>query len=308
MTTERDPATRIVLSWLREDAHENAEHVLLRALDEVDATQQRRSAWPARRFTPMNTYAKLGIAAATVLVVAIAGYKLVPWSPGFGGRVTPGPTVAASPTPSPTTSPTPEPTPSARPHTFMPFGPRSNALMCPPPTADPDCVEDPRDQSITVTYTLPAGWDEIGGAWIDENAPPAGAAVTFNRGSWLFSEPCRPQDVGDPDIPVGPSVDDLVTALVDHPLLDVTPPVDVALAGYSGSYLELQVPDDISACERYRPIAEHIYAQGPGQRWRMWVLDVDGVRMLIEINDFATTPAARLAEAQAIIDSIVITP
>ena len=41
MTTEGDPRTRIVMSWLREDAHEDAERVLLRALDEVDATSQR---------------------------------------------------------------------------------------------------------------------------------------------------------------------------------------------------------------------------------------------------------------------------
>ena len=40
MTTGHDPQTRIVLSWLREDAHENPEHMLLRALDEVDTTPQ----------------------------------------------------------------------------------------------------------------------------------------------------------------------------------------------------------------------------------------------------------------------------
>ena len=31
-------------------------------------------------------------------------------------------------------------------------------------------------------------------------------------------------------------------------------------------------------CVRYRPLDMHIYAQGPGQRWHMWVLDVGGVR------------------------------
>ena len=40
MTTERDARTRIVLSWLREDAREDAERVLLSALDEVDTTPQ----------------------------------------------------------------------------------------------------------------------------------------------------------------------------------------------------------------------------------------------------------------------------
>ena len=78
MTTDRDPRTRIVLSWLREEAHENAERVLLRALDEVDATPQRRSWWPAWRFDSMNTYAKLIAAAAAVLAVAVIGYTTLP--------------------------------------------------------------------------------------------------------------------------------------------------------------------------------------------------------------------------------------
>ena len=96
MTTEHDPRTRIVLSWLREEAYENPEHMLLRALDEVDATPQRRSWWLARRSNRMNTYAKLIVAAAAVLVVAFAGFQLLPRSGGVGGE----PTIAPSPSPS----------------------------------------------------------------------------------------------------------------------------------------------------------------------------------------------------------------
>ena len=95
MTTEHDPRTRIVLSWLREDAHENAERVLLRTLDEVDTTPQRRSSWPARRTNFMNTYAKLIAAAAAVLVVAVVGYQFLPGSGGVGSQ----PTIAPSPSP-----------------------------------------------------------------------------------------------------------------------------------------------------------------------------------------------------------------
>ena len=85
MTTEHDPGTRIVLSWLREDAHENAERVLLLALNEVDATPQRRSRWPAWRTDRMNAFAKFIAAAAAVMVVAIVGY---PFLAGGSGRVT----------------------------------------------------------------------------------------------------------------------------------------------------------------------------------------------------------------------------
>ena len=96
MTTEHDPRTRIVLSWLREEAYENPEHMLLRALDEVDATPQRRSWWPAWRSNRMNTYAKLIVAAAAVLVVAFAGFQLLPRTGGVGGE----PTIVPSPSPS----------------------------------------------------------------------------------------------------------------------------------------------------------------------------------------------------------------
>jgi hypothetical protein len=95
MTAEHDPRTRIVLSWLREEAHENAERVLLRALDEVDTTPQRRSWWPAWRTNRMNTYAKLIGAAAAVLIVALVGYQFVPRNGGIGGP----PTISPSPSP-----------------------------------------------------------------------------------------------------------------------------------------------------------------------------------------------------------------
>jgi len=99
MTTERDTRTSIVLSWLREDRHEDAEGVLLRALDEIDATPQRRPVWPARRIPNMNAYAKLAIAVAAVVVIAVAGLQLLPRNSSSVG----GPPATATPAASPST-------------------------------------------------------------------------------------------------------------------------------------------------------------------------------------------------------------
>ena len=91
MTTDRDPRTRVVLSWLREETHENAERVLLRALDEVDTTPQRRSWWPAWRTNRMNSFTKLIAAAAAVLAVAVIGYTTLPGIGIVGPGATPPP-------------------------------------------------------------------------------------------------------------------------------------------------------------------------------------------------------------------------
>ena len=94
MSQERD-VTRLVRSWIREDQHESADRILGVVLDRLDTTPQRRSWWPAWRSNRMNTYAKLIAAAAAVLVVAFAGYQLLPGNSGIGGE----PTIAPSPSP-----------------------------------------------------------------------------------------------------------------------------------------------------------------------------------------------------------------
>ena len=76
MSTDRD-TTRIVRSWL-EGVTALPDRVLDAVLDQLPATPQRRPWWPAWRFAQMNTYAKLAIAAAAVVVLALVGYSLLP--------------------------------------------------------------------------------------------------------------------------------------------------------------------------------------------------------------------------------------
>ena len=99
MSAERD-TTRIVRSWLRTDEHESADRVLTNVFAVLDATPQRRSPWSARRIAAMNTFAKLAMGAAAVVLVAVA---LLPTLGGLGG----GP--GSSPSPSPSRSLRPEP-------------------------------------------------------------------------------------------------------------------------------------------------------------------------------------------------------
>jgi hypothetical protein len=309
--TTRQELDRSISAWLDAEAPRRApDDVLEASRDRIRNTRQRRLWWPARRPSDMNNFAKALFATAAVVAIAVVAINLLPG--GGSGSVQPTPSISPTVPPTPSMSPTPEPTASLVTHAFTPFGPGGFD------------DKDPRAASITFTFDAPASWkpyglggsdagpDEALGVWIDGNGPPDGATLAFYPGSGLFSDPCLTEEEADAqaDVPVGPTVDDLVTALVDHPSLDVTSPVDVTLAGYSGKYLDLQVPDDISACAYYSPmnLDVHIYAQGPGQRWHMWVLDVDGVRVLVETNDYAGTSAQRLAEEQAMIDSLEINP
>jgi hypothetical protein len=68
--------------------------------------QRQRHAWRLRRRYILNAYAKIAVAAAAVLIVAVIGYSLLPRSSSVGG---PAPTA----TPLPTASPLPSPTAAA---------------------------------------------------------------------------------------------------------------------------------------------------------------------------------------------------
>jgi hypothetical protein len=306
MTTERDPGTRIVLSWLREEAHENAERVLLRALDEVDTTQQRRSRWPAWRIFAMNPAYKIGLGAAALLVVSIVGYNVLPRN-GIGNT-------PAVPTSAPTSSIDPTAVPA-------PLGawPLTNG----PLVAHEYFVRPygPPNDSMTFTFDVPDGWEGFipGGSDVTSVLPATGAGgptgMAFGIGlvERIYSDPCKAEDsrglptVGDVD--VGPTVEDLATAFREVTAYEASAPVDVELGGYSGLRVDLQLPLEFGCrSDKFFPWEGSAYAQGPGDRWHLWILDVEGVRAVVLARDFAATPAEDQAELQSIVDSLQITP
>jgi hypothetical protein len=316
MSAGRD-VERLIADWFVEEAVLRApDRILEEAGRVVDRTKQRRfgAAW---RAIPMSAPLRLA-AAAAIGVVAIGGALLL-----FGRAGAPnvgGPGASASPTPKASPSIAAETTPSNVPlpagplvagtYVSTPFaGGAMNFCMLPP---QPGCTES-EDDSISFTFAVPDGWAGIDDAvWLDaeQSSAPAGATLGFGRGSWLHSDPClTPAANAQPDIAVGPSVDEFANAIADHPLLDATDPVPVTLGGFSGKYVDLQLPTDLAGCATsYYPWEPGIYAQGPGHRWHLWILDVDGVRVVVHATDYAGTSAQHRAELDAIVQSIQIEP
>jgi hypothetical protein len=296
MSTDRD-VNRIVRSWLEEGVTTLPDRVLDDVLDRVPATPQRRSSWPVRRFARMNNFARLAIAAAAVVVVAIVGYNMLPGSRGAGG-LSPTPT----PTPSPTPVATPSPTPVATPQVLADGPLEAGAVVA---RLGPG-------ESMSATFTVPEGWEGFQGGCVlpvTGTVAPDGMGICFLEVAGLYSDPCH-GSAGDGDIPVGPSAEDLANALAEQTAYEATAPTEVTLSGYAGMRVDLQLPSDVASCDNgeFFPWAGSIYAQGPDHRWHLWILDVEGERVIIVSTDFAGTSAQDQAEQQAIVDSIQIEP
>ena len=166
------------------------------------------------------------------------------------------------------------------------------------------------------TLTFPAGWRAFTeGTFIPagegSTEAPDGMAMGFGgQIDSLYSDPCFASGAG--DVEVGTTVDELVGAFAEQTAYEVSAPTDVTLAGYSGKRVDLTLPSDLgpSTCgyEYFFPWQGSAYSQGPGNLWHLWILDVDGSRVVVSTHDFEGTPAEDRAEMQAILDSLRIEP
>lgn len=179
---------------------------------------------------------------------------------------------------------------------------------------------------IALEVTVPDGWQhwrEYGLITPDEGdgatSGPDGSALVMGWTSFhvgLNSDPCLthaenrefPGGHETPDVEVGPTVDDFVDAVRQVEAFDVSRPVDVRLGNHRGRYFELEGPDDLSRCELWRPWDPGFWVQGESNHWNVWVMDIDGVRVLIVTQHFPDTPAARVAELGGMVESIRFNP
>ncbi|MGH3345361.1 MAG: hypothetical protein ACRDO4_00130, partial [Nocardioides sp.] len=136
-------------------------------------------------------------------------------------------------------------------------------------------------------------------------------AVQYWTVDGVFTNPCKM----DEDAPhAGTTVNDLAAALAAQELTSASEPVPVSLDGNGGLYLELTAPSDISFedCglggyfgywEGKPDDAQHTVGT-PGTVDHIWILDVDGVRIvLVAIEQPGLTPA-QVGELTDMVESV----
>jgi hypothetical protein len=180
---------------------------------------------------------------------------------------------------------------------------------------------------LRVVYEVPAeGWSQWVGAV--KTGDEGHVAVTITTVVNLVRHGCDDHSRADP--PVGPTVDDLATALANlAPFRVTSAPKDVTLYGYNGRYLELIVPNlPVEGSGGHRRFTGCIggklmswvapFDTEPGDAFygytdsgyteEFWILDVEGTRLVIAAERSAGSPQKDLAELRAILDSIRIEP
>jgi hypothetical protein len=241
---------------------------------------------------------------AVAVMVAVAGCAPSPDSTNTASR----PTAPSEPTASPTIQnilDVPD---------FAPLEPGTYFID---PDADPSTP-------LRVVYEVPVeGWSQWIGAVKFADDGHVGVSITTVTN--LVRHGCRDHSLADP--PVGPSVDDLATALADlAPFRVTSPPKDVTVHGYGGKHLELTVPDlpveGRGDDRRFTGCMEGTLQGWIGEPWfgafygysspgfteEFWILDVEGTRLVIVAERSPGSPRKDLAEQRAILDSIRIEP
>jgi hypothetical protein len=259
---------RIARTWLQDGPVSISDRSLQAALDEVHATPQRRFG-AARRAIPLNGYAlKLAAAAVAGLVViaAIGAYSAFGPTGNVGGTpvATPGATPIATPSPSPTPIPV-------------------SAMVA--GTAGAYVIDRTFDIE-GITFTIGDGWNFEGQetnhvdlAILETNTSPAW--LKFAIVDEVYPDPC-----GAPGVPtastLGPSVDDLVTALTNLEGYKSSPVSDVTIGGLPArSFVLTDAADTTCQGGTLIELADTIDTN-LNSIMRFVVLDVDGQRLLIQ--------------------------
>lgn len=251
---------RRISDYLAEQTPTRApDRVLPATFERTRHTRQRRfgAAW---RSISMNRTWQLATAAVVGLLILGLGAAFIGGSQGGVG----GPPSA-----------TPSPTPTPIPISVMKSGESGTYALDGPFVID------------GITMTLPEGFAPDSGAnasrvqfsiSVGDTAP---AWLTFNIVDEVYPDPCGAPLVA-PSEPLGPTVDDLVTALRDMKGYEAGPVTDVTIGGLSAKSFELvDAADNVCEPGTLISMANGVDTNKDSYQ-RFVVLDVDGQRLLIQ--------------------------
>ena len=160
------------------------------------------------------------------------------------------------------------------------------------------------NSDVRLTFAVPAGWEK-GGWYVDTTL----AHVFFDYVTNIYADSC-PSVLVDP--PVGPTVDDLASAWANLPGFHATAPTDITVDGFHGKQVEFTVPDyNKTDCPDgdFKLLASGNgawSAEGPNQHNQLWILDVNGTRLVIVAVDFPDASPQDRADLDSVLASIQI--
>jgi hypothetical protein len=302
MTQQRD-IERLLDQWFSDGPSQAPDRVVDIVTDRIER-QSQRPAWRLHwRPLPVHAYAKIAVAAAAVLIVAIVGYNLLPGgSTGVGGPApTASPTTTATPTgaPSPTTTPSPTATFEYPTDGILPAGSNATKLFTP-----------------AFTFTVPEGWINDGDTaaapgslgyyslFPDTPANRAEFARTGNSASGMVivSNLERPWFVCEAwEDNRGTTAAEMATAVSSNEATMTTGLVDVAVGGLTGKQFDVRLdPAWTETCPGDPPGVDL-----GDQRTRAIFLDRPGSPVLVIFANslHSADHEAFLAEAMPIIES-----
>jgi hypothetical protein len=278
--------------------------------DRMEHRRQRTFIGPWR--TPdMTNFARVGLAAAAVVIVAVVAVNLLPGSPAPGGEPSASPSVEPS-----------EAAPSTVAWTGLPAGP---------------FVVTRTDDPVQVTVDIASpGWSsgrsELGGTLFKgygaELDVPESVGVGLIVSTWpagtvfnVYADPCLWRTTVPSTAATTP--EEFAAALAAQAQSDATAPVDVTVGGYTGKATTLTVPmsyyidADASREEEFADCDESNYgfyasemetepfraAQGPGEVDELWILAVNGSIVILDATYGPAAPADLVAELRALAES-----
>jgi len=305
MSTDDDLKRRLTDFYAGEGTARAPDRVLESSLAAIEDVPQRRGlARVPGLLQRRNPYVGLLVAAVVVIAVGALGLALFrpAVSPRAGATPSPSPPAGAilAPSASPTASLTASPAPT------------------PPPIPSPDANSLAAGRyrlaapfPVPVSYEVTDGWSACSAGPLEQIVClPAsfrsGGSVSFLIVANVVTNPCtgalaRP--------PVGPSIDDLVTAISDLQGFSATAPEDVTVDGYAGKALEVTAPTNSPCDLRTWATHDRTNGVGSGELNVIRIFDVDGVRVFIAGAYFpAQDPPGTRAAINEVLDSVQIGP